>query len=97
MGSSDSDWTPRFRLSDGRTDVNALHLYEVRGKWEHPSPTACQCGAQFRAGTVTIGWQACLAIPGRTGHLTYRCESCAKVIPVPDETEACDHRPFDGR
>ncbi|KIA62981.1 hypothetical protein [Nocardia vulneris] len=94
MSSIDDDWTPRWRLGDGRTDVNPARLYEVAGRWQCPAPIECRCGLELRGAPVTVAHQACLATGG---HRTYYCRTCGHITYYPPETEQCVHNPFDGR
>lgn len=89
-------WKPTF-VFEGQVVEDGDQLRQKKdGRWASPVPTACRNGHPFGAGKVTLGSQACMAVPNRS-HRTYRCEACGDVVFVPPATAECDHIVFDGR
>lgn len=90
------DWRPTF-VFEGEIVPDGDQLRQKKdGRWASPVPVECRNGHAFGAGRVTLGSQACMAVPNRS-HRTYRCEVCGDVVFVPAPPAACDHVVFDGR
>lgn len=73
-------------------------LYQVRGdRWAYPAPVTCPNGHTLAPNRTIVGTVACSTPAGQVCHRTYTCRVCDAVIMWPPETDACQHRPFDGR